>query len=374
MSHLLVVAAGHHVEVVTFRPGGALAANLAPLVPRVLQPFDTTLNWFAPGLLRSARRAAPDIILCMGRMANSHSGRLARALPATAVVATLRTGKPLPWPFRRSLASVAHIVANSREAAERLNRIHQVAADKISVIYNALVFPPAPDADPDAAPDLSDRPLRAAQGASAATVVLLCVGMFRPEKNQAGLLRAVAKLDQAHTPDWQLWFVGEGPEHAACARLATALGIAERVRFLGFQSDPAAAYRSADVAALASRAESLSNFLIEAQSHGLPVVATDVGGVNECCLPGLTGDIVAPGDNAALAAALSRWLGDPSLRQTAAPLARRFAREAFDPARQAAAYLALFNRLHTASLSRPARPSGNGPAKNLLFPSPRTPR
>jgi glycosyltransferase involved in cell wall biosynthesis len=149
---------------------------------------------------------------------------------------------------------------------------------------------------------------------------------------------------------------------------------AERVRFLGFQSDPAAAYRSADVAALASRAESLSNFLIEAQSHGLPVVATDVGGVNECCLPGLTGDIVAPGDNAALAAALSRWLGDPSLRQTAAPLARRFAREAFDPARQAAAYLALFNRLHAANLSRPARPSGNGPAKNLLFPSPRTPR
>jgi glycosyltransferase involved in cell wall biosynthesis len=335
-------AAGHAVEVVTFRPGGTLAPSLAPLVPRVLQPFDTSLNWFAPGLLRAARRAAPDIILCMGRMANAHSGRLARNLPATAVVATLRTGKALPGPFRRSLAAVAHVVANSREAAARLAGDYRVPSAKISVIHNALVFPPGPEA---AAAARARRALRTAHGASDSTVVMLCVGMFRPEKNQAGLLRIVAQLGPATTSDWQLWFVGEGPERAACTRLAAALGLAERARFLGFQADPAAAYASADLAVLTSQAESLSNFLIEAQAHGLPVIASEVGGVAECLLPGVTGDLVPCGDQDAFGAALRRWINDETLRRTAAPLARHFAREAFDPARQASAYLALFEGL-----------------------------
>ncbi len=345
------VAAGHAVEVVTFRPGGALAPDLAPLVPRVLQPFDTTFNWFAPDLLRAARRASPDVILCMGRMANTHSGRLANALPATAVVATLRTGKSLPGLFRRSLAEVAHVVANSREAAGRLAGLYRVPSSKVSVIHNALVFPPAPNAAPAAD---SPRPLRAAHCATASTVVMLCVGMFRPEKNQADLIRIVARLDPPATaPDWQLWFVGEGPERAACARLAADLGIGERVRFLGFQADPAAAYVSADLAVLTSHAESLSNFLIEAQAHGLPVVAGDVGGVSECCLPGITGDIVPSGDSQAFGAALNRWLGDEALRRATAPLARQFARDAFDPTRQAAAYLKLFERLQTGRRGAP---------------------
>jgi Glycosyltransferase Family 4 len=110
-------ADGHEVTVVVFRPGGRLAASLTGLSSRVLQPVDTGLNWFAPGLLRAARAAAPDVILCMGRMANCHAGRLARALQRTVVLGTLRTGKPLPWLFRRSLRAVAHVVANSAESA-----------------------------------------------------------------------------------------------------------------------------------------------------------------------------------------------------------------------------------------------------------------
>jgi glycosyltransferase involved in cell wall biosynthesis len=334
------VAAGHAVEVVAFRPGGALAPTLGPLASRALQPFDTTLNWFAPGLLRAARRAAPDVILCMGRMANSRAGRLARALPATTVVATMRTGKPLPASFRRGLADVAHVVANSAESAARLTREHAVPPTKISVIHNALVFAPADDHAAEAG-----RPLRAKFGATPDTVVLLCVGMFRPEKNQAALIRLASRM---RAPDWQLWLVGDGPELDSCRRLAASLGLAERVRFPGFLSDPAAAYRSA----LASRAESLSNFLIEAQAHGLPCVAAEAGGVRECCLPGVTGDIAPADDQEAFLAALRGWM-DPERRRHAAPLARAFAREAFHPARQAGAYLKRFDHLRSAISGTP---------------------
>lgn len=344
-------SAGYFAEVVTFRPGGALSPTLAPLVARALQPFDTGLNWFAPGLLRAARRASPDVILCMGRMANCHSGRLARALPATTVIGTLRTGKKLPPPFRRSLASVAHVVANSHESAAVLAREHGLPPAKVSVIHNALVFPFTPPSNTNTGPG---RPLRSALGAADSTVVLLCVGMFRPEKNQAGLIRAAARLATlAPSADWQLWLAGDGPERTACERLAAAdPAIAKRVRFLGFQADPAAAYRDADLAVLTSRSESLSNFLIEAQAHGLPVIASEAGGVRECLVPGITGEVTPAGNEETFVNTLRAWTADPERRRAATNPAREFARNAFAPARQARAYLDLFHRLRSETKSR----------------------
>ena len=337
-------AAGHAVEVVTFRPGGMLAATLAPVPQRCLQPFDTTLNWFAPGLLGAARAASPDVILCMGRMANCHAGRLARALPATTVVSTLRTGKKLPWLFRRSLHRVAHVVANSAESARVLTGQHALPSDRVSVIHNALVFPPTATSAP------RNLGLRARHGATDATCVLLCVGMLRPEKNQRALIELAAALDPAS--DWQLWLAGEGSARADCEALAARLGLTDRVKFLGFQSDPAPLYAAADIALLASRAESLSNFLIEAQAHGLPAVAYAAAGVPECLRDGVSGWVIPMDDRDAFLAALRPLLTDPAQRERAGRAAATFAREAFDPARQAAAYLELFARLRALALHR----------------------
>ena len=330
-------AAGHAVTVVTFRPGGVLAPTLAGLSHRVLQPFDTGLNWFAPGLIRAARAAAPELVLCMGRMANCHAGHLARGLPATTVVGTLRTGKTLPLFFRRSLQQVAHIVANSTESAGLLVRTQGIPSARVSVIHNALVFPPAEAAA------RRDEGVRAQWGATAETRVLLCVGMLRPEKKQLALIEIAAGLE-AGTP-WQLWLAGEGSARSECEALALRLGVAERVKFLGFQADPTSLYRAADVAVLASQSESLSNFLIEAQAHGLPAVAYAAGGVAECIRNEVTGSVVAPGDVAGFRAALHDYLGAPERRLAAGAAAREFARAAFDPARQAQAYLELFARL-----------------------------
>jgi len=343
-------SAGQAVTLATFRPRGALHASVGPAVTRhVFQPFDTGLNWFAPGLSSFVGRLQPEVILCMGRMANCQAGRLQRLLPGAAVIATMRTGKELPWLYRRSLRLVRHIVANSHEAARVLVSAHGVPAEKITVIHNALVFPaesdvgrvPSPRAGGMATPPPSPRDtIRAARGATPGTVVLLCVAMFRPEKNHRALIGLAARLSREL--DWQLWLVGEGSTRAECAALAGEFGVGDRVKFLGYQADPTPFYGAADVAVLTSQAESLPNFLIEAQAHGLPVVADKVGGVAECFVPGETGWAVPPGDSDRFLAALAPLLHEPARRVAARPAAQTFAREAFSPARQSRRYLDVF--------------------------------
>ena len=78
-----------------FRPVGLLASELAntDVSHESLQSFDTSLNILAPGLFRAVRDAQPDVILCMGRVANCYGGVIQRRFPNIAVVGTVRTGK-----------------------------------------------------------------------------------------------------------------------------------------------------------------------------------------------------------------------------------------------------------------------------------------
>lgn len=338
-----IAAAGHETTLLTFRPRGTLDATVDPRVRRhALQGFDLRWDWFAPGLFRTCARSQPDVILCMGRMANVWAGSLQRRQPQTAVIATMRTGRKLPCLYRRSLRLCRHIVANSQEARENLLAGHGLPARKISVIPNALVFPPAAASGPEEA--ASRRELRDHYGAGPDTTVLLCVAMFRPEKNQRELIAIAAGLPAGF--DWQLWLAGDGPTRAACEQLVAARSLGSRIRFPGFQSDPSPLYRAADLAVHASWSEALSNFLIEAQAHGLPAVAYEAQGVRECFLPERTGWCIPRDDRAAFRDAIARWHAQsPAARAECAAAARARARDAFAPARQITAYLELFTNL-----------------------------
>jgi glycosyltransferase involved in cell wall biosynthesis len=330
---------GHDAQLVTFRPGGQLSALAGPN-RRSLQPFDTGIDWFAPGLKRTVLGGRPDIVLCMGKTANCYAGRLqrramAKGLP-TQVVATLRAGGKILPLYYTSIKNASHIVANSLAAEHNLVSEHGVDKKMISVIHNSLVFPGASWA--------LDQDYRTKLGAGPSTTVLLSVGMFRPEKNQRALLEMAAGLPADW--DWLLWFAGDGPERAKCEKLAADLGIAGRVRFLGFQSDPGPIYRAADIAVHASREEALSNFLIESQSYGLPVVACHALGNRECFIPGRTGWDVAQGDFDGFRASLALLAADtPTERAARSDEARAFALREFDPGRQVAAYIRLFQKL-----------------------------
>ncbi len=337
---------GHSAGLVTFRPGGRLAPSAGPGHVS-LQPFDTGIDWLAPGLARRVLGGTPDIVLCMGKTANCFAGglqgRAAHRGLATRVVATLRAGGRLPWFYYASVRRAAHLVANSLEAADELVALHGLERARVSVIHNALVFQDSSQG--------RDTGLRGRLGAGPATTVLLSVGMFRPEKNQGDLIRIAAGFPQGW--DWQLWLAGDGPRRAPCERLARRLGLAGRVRFVGYQADPGALYRAADVAVHASREEALSNFIIEAQAHGLPAVVCRALGMQECFVPGLTGWMVEQGDFDGFRRALALLASEaPEERAARAAEARAFARASFDPRRQVAAYTGLFE-----SLARDPRPS-----------------
>lgn len=331
-------AAGHETTLLTFRPGGALANTVAANVTRrVLQPFDLGLDWFAPRLYRGITATSPDVILCMGRMANCYAGGLQERFPAATVIATMRTGKKLPRLFRRSLGIVRHVIANSHDAKKTLVAQYAVTGEKISVIHNSLVFPPAPDS-------AAREQLRASHGATANTVVLLCVAMFRPEKNQRELIEIAARLPA--DLDWQLWLGGDGPARVACKTLVAQKNLGARVKFLGWQSDPAPLYAAADIAVHASWSEALSNFLIEAQASGLPVVAYDAQGIAECFVPDDTGFVIARDNRDAFCAKLAALAQAPAVeRATRSEHARTYTRETFDHDRQVSRYLELLSHL-----------------------------
>ncbi|WP_442887391.1 glycosyltransferase [Congregicoccus parvus] len=337
-------ARGHVVMLLTFRPGGALDRQCAAAVRRVaLQRRDWGLDWFAPGLVATLREFRPDVVQVMGRMANCHGWRLVRALPTSAVVATYRTGRPLPRWYVRTLRSAAAVIANSRHAAARAIHVLGVPEARVHVVHNALVSRAA-EADENARADV-----RAELGTGGNAQVFLCCAMLRPGKGHRELIEIAAALDR--DAPWELWIAGDGSERNACEALVRRHGLDTRVRLLGRRGDTGRLYAAADVAVLSSHTESSPNFLVEAQWHGLPVVAWDVAGVGETFRPEASGILVPEHDRPGFAAALHALALDPARRTRMSLAAREHARATFDPDRQHARYLELYAAIRK---SRPA--------------------
>lgn len=147
---------------------------------------------------------------------------------------------------------------------------------------------------------------------------LLSVGRLEPEKNTLLLVEVLALL-QANDARWQLEVVGEGREREALTRRAEELGVSRALRLSGYveAGEPLwQRYRSSHAFLHVSLTEGVPSVLFEAQAAGLPVVATDVGGVGTVIEDGRTGLLVPPRDAAAAAAALARIAADAELRRT----------------------------------------------------------
>lgn len=133
-------------------------------------------------------------------------------------------------------------------------------------------------------------------------VVIGNVAHFRPEKNQALLVRAFANCRQRDGA--RLLFVGDGEELDATRRLAEELGVADRVTFAGPAADTAPLYTEMDIFALSSRTEQMPLVVLEAMASGLPIASTDVGDVREMVDENNRGFVTTKDDPAALAVAL----------------------------------------------------------------------
>jgi glycosyltransferase involved in cell wall biosynthesis len=212
---------------------------------------------------------------------------------------------------REVLAAAAAVVTTSAWARRRLGELYALPAERVHVAEPGV----------DAA--------RLAPG-SAAGDALLCVAALTPDKGHDVLLDGLAT---AMDLSWRCECVGSvvrAPEFAAAVRRRARIsGLGDRVRFPGprIGAELDRAFAAADLLVLTSYAETYGMVVTEALARGLPVLATEVGGVTEALgqaeddtVPGL---LVPPGDPAALGAALRSWLEDAELRERL----RRAARE-----------------------------------------------
>lgn len=202
-----------------------------------------------------------------------------------------------------ALAAAAAVVVTSRWTRSRLIDRYGVPPQRVHVV--------TPGADPA-------EPARGTPGGGA----LLCVAAVAPHKGHDVLLAALAGVAEL---SWRCSFVGSLERDpgfvAGLRRAASAYRIDDRICFTGpcVGAELDRRYAAADALVLASRAESYGMVVTEALARGLPVLATEAGGVPEALghaadgrRPGL---LVPVDDDRALAGALRRWLQDDALRQ-----------------------------------------------------------
>lgn len=170
------------------------------------------------------------------------------------------------------------------------------------------------------------------------------VGRLVECKGGPVLLRA-AQTVLRRFPDVVFALVGEGPLRQAWESLATRLGIASNVVFLGAQRDMPGIYSSLDMLVLPSLDEAMPMCVLEAQAAARAVIATHVGGLPKLIIPGITGILVEPGDPQGLADAIARLLMEPQLAQQLGENARLHVARHHSSQSMAARYIAQYRAI-----------------------------
>ena len=140
---------------------------------------------------------------------------------------------------------------------------------------------------------------------------IVMVARFVIQKDQMSLLRALAEVQG----EWRLRLIGDGPTYERIWKKVGELGLSSRVELLGERSDVPQLLADASIFALITHMEGLPLAILEAMRAGLPVVASDVGGVRETIDDGLTGFLIPHGNAEILRARLQTLIGDSALRR-----------------------------------------------------------
>lgn len=218
-----------------------------------------------------------------------------------------------------------HLVANTEDIADWI--VDQGwPAGRVSCIPNFAAAPA--DASPVDRASLETPP---------DAPLLLAMGRLHENKAHDISLQALVQLPEAF-----LWIAGVGPLEAKLKGMAEALGVASRVRFLGWRTDASALYRTADICIFPSRFEPLGNVVIQSWAHGLPVIAAESQGPKALIEDGRDGLLVAVDDADALAAGVRRLLAEPKLRARLADAGKARVEAGFSEAAVVAQWKALF--------------------------------
>jgi len=180
------------------------------------------------------------------------------------------------------------------------------------------------------------------------------VGRLSPEKNPPLFLKTAALVLARH-PQARFVVIGDGPMRAELEALAGELAMGHAIAFHGECENMPERYRNLDVLVATSWHEGTPLAVLEAMASGLPVVATDVGGVPELVASGVTGWLAAPGDEAALAERVIALLRSPETMCRFGEAARVRATTSFSLDEQVQRTATLLHALARADGTRPAR-------------------
>jgi glycosyltransferase involved in cell wall biosynthesis len=274
---LLMVAEGladrGHEVLISCKPARPVAerARAAGLRVTHARPGGDADVFRALGFAAMVRRERPDAVLLTAFKRVFWAGWAARRAGVSRVVQRLGIEHDLPasWKYRHAFAHyVDALIVNSRVIRDRwLTSARDFPPEEVHVVLNGV-----------RRPERTVSTLREELGLPPSEPVVAGAGRLEERKGFDLLLGAFAATggERAH-----LVVAGEGEEGPALRSRARALGVADRVHWLGFRRDLDNVLLGCDVFVLPSRAEGMANVMLEAMAAGCPVVATDISGVRE---------------------------------------------------------------------------------------------
>ena len=312
-------AAGHTVSVLALRPGPLeQEATDRSIRAKVL---DSGSGRFGRSIeaIRFFRAERPDIVH-VHNPTSLHYAVLSKLVSRAAIIVTIhgdhdthaRLGSPLEW----RLTSAAVIVSHAAGKTLRLPS----EAGRLIVVHNGIGT---------AAVNEEQRASARTEFGAGDACVGIMVARIDGRKGHGTLLKSLRVLDDLGGA-LKMWIVGDGPARAAAESEAARLGLGdERVKFLGRRSDIDRLLEGADFFVLPSDIEGLPLSILEAMAHGLPIIASNIGGVPEILQDDINGLLVPAGDESALASAIHRIVSNAVLRRHLGDAARERANTTF---------------------------------------------
>jgi glycosyltransferase involved in cell wall biosynthesis len=328
-----VRAAGVKVREINRRIADPQDAEVPEPLRQVAGALPASLLCDIANLVHEIRTLKPEVVHAFLDWDNVRAGLAAAIVGVPRIVLSGRNLNPSHFdlyqpymdPAYRALVDLpnVHITNNSAAGAADYADWIGIARERIGVIYNAVDFPP--EARPDAAV-VENR--KALLGLSEPGPVVGGAFRFCSEKRPL-LWLEVARRVSAAVPDARFVIHGDGPLLDAMRKCAQRLGLEDRLVLPGVSDDILPSMAAMDVFLLTSEGEGIPNVLLEAQTVGTPVVATDAGGAAEAVENGITGHVLDTQDPKDLAQAVLTFLQDETAAARAASRGPELMRERF---------------------------------------------